>query len=96
MAGNRRPAPVAFGSKSAAARAAFAAGKSVSAVAAEIGIGYAFAYGIAKRAGYAETAAARRPTRAVEIAPDGTVSVRTTAGTVRVSPDGTVRRVRAR
>lgn len=89
-----RKSPVAFGSKSAAARAGFAAGKSVSTVAAEIGIGYAFAYGIAKRAGYADTAANRRPTRAVSVGPDGTVSVATARGTVRVSPDGTVRRTR--
>jgi len=36
-------------------------GKSIADSAREVGIGYAFAYGIAKRAGLAETAAKRRP-----------------------------------
>jgi hypothetical protein len=89
-----RKSVAAFGSKSAAARAMFKSGSTVSAVAAEIGIGYAFAYGIAKRAGYAATAANRRPTRTVETRPDGSVSVRTANGTVTVRPDGTVRRTR--
>jgi hypothetical protein len=54
------PATVTYSSKSDHARTLFRAGKSVTEVAAELGIGYAFAYGIAKRADLAETAAARR------------------------------------
>jgi hypothetical protein len=41
-------------------RALFARGKTVSEAARIVGVGYAFAYGVAKRAGYAETAAKRR------------------------------------
>lgn len=84
-------------SKSEMARELFAAGKSVADTAREIGIGYAFAYGIAKRAGVAETAANRRPTRAVTVR-NGIVIV-AVAGPgntrfVRVYPDGRVVRSR--
>lgn len=54
-----------YDSKSEAARAMFAAEKSVTEVSNDLKIGYAFAYGIAKRAGFATTAAKRRATRAV-------------------------------
>lgn len=47
-------------SKSARMRELFEAGKSVSEVTEIVKVGYAFAYGVAKRAGYAETAATRR------------------------------------
>jgi hypothetical protein len=47
------------------------------------GMGYAFAYGIAKRYGKAATAATRRKTAAVKIDPDsGIVTIRTDVGTV--------------
>ena len=50
-------------SKSEGMRILFDAGYSVADAARVIGVDYAFAYGVAKRAGQAETAAKRRPTR---------------------------------
>lgn len=54
------PATVEFKSKSEHVRALLNGGTSVADAAREVGIGYAFAYGIAKRAGLAEVRAARR------------------------------------
>ena len=54
-------------------------------------IGYAFAYGVAKRAGFAETAANRRKSRAVTVdKATGIVTIATTSGPVSVHPDGTI------
>ena len=79
---------------SAAARREFAAGASVVAVAEKFGIGYAFAYGIAKRAGYASTAANRRAVRAVSVV-GNVAEIRTPAGVVRVDlSTGSVRKSR--
>jgi transposase len=47
--------------KSDRVRTLLAEGKSIADSAREVGIGYAFAYGIAQRAGLAQTAAKRRP-----------------------------------
>lgn len=54
------PTTVEFKSKSDHVRTLLNAGTSVADAAREVGIGYAFAYGIAKRAGLAEVRAARR------------------------------------
>ena len=62
----RTPKGVQFKSKSDHARALFAEGKTVAEVTRIVpGMGYAFAYGIAKRAGVATTAANRRATKSV-------------------------------
>lgn len=75
---------VTFTSKSEAARAMFKAGKTVTEVTHLVpNMGYAFAYGIAKRAGYAGTAANRKATKVVTIS-EGTAVIRTQTGTVRV------------
>lgn len=56
-------------------------------------MGYAFAYGIAKRAGKNLTAANRRPTRAITTDPvSKSVTVQTAAGPVTVHMDGSVTR----
>ena len=47
-------------SKSEQMRALFAAGMSIREVAKTVGVRYSFAYGVAKRAGFADTAATRR------------------------------------
>lgn len=74
-------------------RALFAEGKSVAEVTRLVpGVGYAFAYGVAKRAGVAQTAANRRPTRAVTVLAGGVVRIAVTTGFVTVHPDGTVKR----
>lgn len=74
----------------------------VATAAAKIGIGYAFAYGIASRTpdpanpgkSFAETRANRRAERAVRVEP-GAVFVRTAAGTVRIDTEtGKTSRVR--
>lgn len=52
-------------SKSEGMRMLFTAGYSVTRVSQVFGVGYPFAYGVAKRAGFAVTAAARRPIKAV-------------------------------
>lgn len=77
---------VTYRSKSDHARTLLTGGMSVAETAKTVGIGYAFAYGIAKRAGLAATAASRRKTAAVRTDPDsGIVIVRTDVGTeVRV------------
>lgn len=67
----------------------------ISDAAAKIGIGYAFAYGIAKRAGLAETKAKRKATKKVAVNADGSVTIQTSAGPVTVAADGTVTRPRA-
>lgn len=54
-------------------------------------LGYAFAYGVAQRAGVAKTAANRKATKLVTVQ-NGVVSVRTSAGTINVHPDGKVTR----
>lgn len=51
--------------KSARFREMLKTGKSIAEIVAETGEGYAFVYGVAKRAGMNLTAAKRRPTRAV-------------------------------
>lgn len=48
-------------SKSARVRSLLTNGSSIADAARTVGIGYAFAYGVAQRAGLAETAAKRRP-----------------------------------
>jgi hypothetical protein len=53
--------PAVTSTKSDRVRALLTSGKSIADSAREVGIGYAFAYGIAKRAGLAESAAKRRP-----------------------------------
>lgn len=87
-------APV-FKSKSDAARALYDEGKTVTEVASKLGIGYAFAYGIASRHGVAKTAAARKPVKRVAVNADGSITVQTTAGAITVNPDGTVIRPKA-
>lgn len=79
----RTPKGVQFKSKSDHARALFAEGKTVAEVTRLVpGMGYAFAYGIAKRAGFAETAANRRSVKSVSTVGDlVTVEI--------VTPDGT-------
>ena len=57
MASSRKPVQT----KSDRMRDLYAAGKTVAEVSREVKVGYAFAYGVAKRAGVATTAAARRP-----------------------------------
>lgn len=89
----RAPKPVVYRTKSDHARALFAEGKTIAEVTKIVpDMGYAFAYGIAKRAGVNLTAANRRPTKAMAKDSDGNVTIQTTAGPVTVSPDGTVRR----
>lgn len=91
----RAPKTVTYRTKSDHARALFAQGKTVAEVTKIVpDMGYAFAYGIAKRAGVNLTAANRRPTRAVSKDSDGSVTIQTTAGPVKVLPDGTVHRGR--
>lgn len=87
---NRVQAAPEFKSKSDHMRALFAGGQSVAQVAKDLNVTYGFAFGVAKRAGYAETAANRRAVRKVTTESDGTVVVQTTIGAIRVSPDGTV------
>jgi len=91
---NRVTAPV-FKSKSDAMRAMFADGATVTAVAAKIGVGYAFAYGVAKRYGFATTAATRKAARKVTTNADGSVTVQTTAGPITVQTDGSIIRPKA-
>lgn len=86
---NRVTAPV-FKSKSDFVRALLREGKTVTEAAATAQIGYAFAYGIASRAGLNLTAAKRRKVKTVSKAPDGSVTIQTTAGPVTVHPDGSV------
>ena len=93
--GNRITAPV-FKSKSDFVRDRLHAGRTISQAAADAGIGYAFAYGIAKRAGLNLTSANRRKTRAVAVGEGGIVTVQTTAGPVIVHPDGTVTKPKAK
>lgn len=91
----KRTRTVTYRTKSDHARALFAEGKTIAEVTKIVpGMGYAFAYGIAKRAGVNLTAANRRPTRAVAKDSDGKVTIQTAAGPVVVFPDGTVTRSR--
>jgi transposase-like protein len=60
--GTRAKTPVVVTSKSDQVRTLLNSGSSIADAARTVGIGYAFAYGIAKRAGLAETSANRRPT----------------------------------
>lgn len=93
-AGNRVTATPVFKSKSDYARTLFNEGKTVAEVAHMVGIGYAFAYGIAKRAGKADTAANRRKAKFVTVV-NGIAVITTTAGTIRVHPDGTIEKPKA-
>jgi hypothetical protein len=61
MATTRTRTPVKPVSKSEKCRDLIRGGKTIAEAAREAGMGYAFAYGVAKRAGLAETAAKRRP-----------------------------------
>lgn len=71
-----------FESKTEYAKDLFRKGKSVSEVSKTVpGMGYAFAYGIAKKGGWAATAAKRRQTRAVQTVGDE-IEIRTDAGIV--------------
>lgn len=74
--GNRR-----FKSKSDWARTLFAEGKTIVEVCEIIPkMGYAFAHGIADRAGFLDTAAKRRPEKRVKVLDDGTIEIRLDAG----------------
>lgn len=99
-----------YATKSDAVRAAYAAGFRIREIEIGRGIapkyrpvGYAFAYGIASRTpdpaapgkSYADTRADRKSVRAVSRDADGSVTVRTTAGTVTVRPDGRITRTRS-
>lgn len=53
--------------KSDKARTMFASGSTITEVATSLKMNYAFAYGVAKRAGFAATAATRRSTKAVAV-----------------------------
>jgi hypothetical protein len=77
---------VTYTSKSEAARAMFAEGMKVSEVIKFKGLDmdYAFAYGVAKRAGFAGTAAARKSVKTVAVHGD-TVVIQTAAGERKVS-----------
>lgn len=97
----RTPKGTTYGSKSDHMRALFAEGKSVAEVTRLVpGVGYAFAYGVAKRAGLAATAANRRATKSVAVVgSDVTVRIVTPegeyAGTVIVDmTTGKVRRTK--
>jgi hypothetical protein len=93
--GNSVKTETVYKSKSDHARALFREGKTVAEVTRLIPeMGYAFAYGIAKRAGFAETAAHRKTTKLVSVV-DGLVRVRTSAGIVIVHPDGKITRAKA-
>jgi len=89
-------AGVPFARKSDGLRAAFAAGATVAVAARALGVSYGFAYGVADRAGFAGTAANRRPVRRIAAAPDGSVSVAVPGGFVRIGPDGRVARTKSR
>lgn len=71
----RRSSAPEFKSKSEAMRAMFKEGKTITEVCKALGVGYAFAYGVAKRAGVNTTAANRRKARAVNVL-DGVVEVK--------------------
>lgn len=74
MATQVRTPKVTYRSKSDHARALFKEGKTVAEVTRIVpGMGYAFAYGIAKRAGYATTAAHRRATKSVNTVGDDVI-----------------------
>lgn len=74
MATQVRTPKVTYRSKSDHARALFADGKTVADVTRIVpGMGYAFAYGIAKRAGVASTAAKRRATKSVNTIGDDVI-----------------------
>jgi hypothetical protein len=80
-----------FKSKSDAMRALFAEGKTVTEVCKIVDVGYAFAYGVAKRAKLNLTAANRRPTKAVKIdGENNTVTVMTDKGPVVINKEGIV------
>lgn len=83
MATTTRSGKAVFKSKSDHARALFAEGKSVVEVTQTVpGMGYAFAYGIAKRAGFNLTAATRRATKSVTtVGDDVIVEIVTPEGT---------------
>lgn len=79
----RTPKGTEYKSKSDHARALFAEGKTVAEVTRLVpGMGYAFAYGIAKRAGFNLTAANRRAAKSVATVGDDVV-------VQIVTPDGT-------
>lgn len=77
-----------YDSKSAAMVAMFEDGKTVAEVTrlfpAGNPVGYAFAYGVAKRYGFAKTAANRKPVKAVTVA-DGIAVIQTAAGPKKIS-----------
>ncbi len=83
--GNRAETRVEYRSKSDHARALFREGKTVAEVTRIVpGMGYAFAYGVAKRAGLAATAADRRPQKTITTS-NGSVFVKTAIGTVEIN-----------
>lgn len=84
-----------YTSKSEAARAMFRDGKTVTEVTKLVpSMGYAFAYGIAKRAGLNLTAANRKATKVVSTS-EGFAVIRTEVGTVKVNlQTGKVTKVR--
>lgn len=88
-----------FKSKSEHMRALYTGGMSVADVCKTVNVGYAFAFGVAKRmphpdgGTYADRAAGRRKSRAVRVDREtGVVQVVTASGLVTVHPDGTVKR----
>jgi len=83
-----------FKSKTDAMRSLYESGETVTSVAAKVGVGYAFTYGVAKRYGFATTEAHRKPTRLVSVA-NGIVTVQTAIGPVSVHPDGSVTKPKA-
>lgn len=97
MATRTRTGTTTYKSKSDHARALFKAGKTVADVTREVpGMGYAFAYGIAKRLAESDpeynlrTSAQPRKTRSVRVLDGGAVEVMTTAGKITVYPGGKV------
>lgn len=81
MATRTKKTPV---SKSAAAREMFRAGKTVTETAEALSMNYAFAYGVAKRAGLVEDAAKRRSTKAVAVVNNIAVIRPISGGVIRV------------
>jgi hypothetical protein len=80
-------------SKSEGMRLLFDAGYTVSSVAKVFGVGYAFAYGVAKRAGKVETAAARRAPKRAAAKPPALAKTATKRTATAKAPVATVRKV---
>jgi len=93
--GNRVTTPV-FKSKTEAMRSLYESGATVTEVSTKVGVGYAFAYGVAKRYGFATTAAHRKATKRVSVdSTTGTVTIQTTGGVVTVHANGRVTKGKA-